>query len=207
MADDDTDHTDEHDGSDHGYSASAADPVLVALELCKLANNKTVAAAIKKLRRLDRQFADAQTKLAAVEAQAAEIVAKMESDAGALAERERAITRREDEFEGSLNEARDNLAKYYNNLADMDRRIRYRIMASADLLAGFNEQLQDLPSWDQLRRLVVGLPDDPPPLEREIAPHPRIDALSDTFADPHADRHGTQFLGTLTRDVSHRGAQ
>ena len=42
------------------FSAPAADPVLIALELCKLANNKTVAAAIKKLRRLDRQYADIQ---------------------------------------------------------------------------------------------------------------------------------------------------
>jgi hypothetical protein len=75
-------------------------------------------------------------------------------------------------------------------------------MAHADLLSGYNPQLQDLPSWAVLRRLVVGLPDDPPPLEREAAP-PRIDA-SETFFDPRADRHGNAFLGTLSRDVSHR---
>jgi hypothetical protein len=78
-------------------------------------------------------------------------------------------------------------------------------MSSADLLGGYNPQLQDLPSWDVLKRLVVGLPDDPPPLERDVASHPRIDA-SDMFFDPHADRHGNAFLGTLSRDVSHKGA-
>jgi hypothetical protein len=52
--DDDTD----TDGSDRGHSPPAVDPVLVALQLCALANNKTVASAIKKLRRLDRQYAD-----------------------------------------------------------------------------------------------------------------------------------------------------
>jgi hypothetical protein len=46
MVDHDDD-SDEHDGSDHGHSAPAADPVLIALQLCALANNKTVAAAIK----------------------------------------------------------------------------------------------------------------------------------------------------------------
>jgi hypothetical protein len=52
-----------------------------------------------------------------------------------------------------------------------------------------------------LKRLVAGLPDDLPLIEREV--HPRIDVLSDTFSDPHADRHGAPFLGELTRDVSH----
>src|SRR6516165_470168 len=33
---------------------------------------------------------------------------------------------------------------------------------------------------------------------------PRPDA-SDTFFDPHADRHGNAFLGTLSPDVSHKG--
>jgi hypothetical protein len=51
------------------------------------------------------------------------------------------------------------------------------------------------------------LPDDPPALEREVAAHPRLDVFSDTSADPHADRHGNAFLGTLSRDVSHKGAQ
>ena len=45
--------------------------------------------------------------------------------------------------------------------------------------------------------------------EPDVAPTMRIDALSDTRDDPHADRQGAPFLGELTRDVSHkrRGAQ
>jgi hypothetical protein len=200
---DDTDDTDEHDGSDRGV-----DPFLVALQLCSIATNaKSVAPAIKRLRKLGRDIETAERKFAAVQDRAAQTNAALDARAVALDEREAAITQREDEFEASLKEARDNLAEYYNNLADMDRRIRHRIMASAGLLAGFNERLQDLPSWDQLRRLVVGLPADPPPLERDVA-HPRIDVLSDTSDDPHADRHGAPFLGELTRDISHhkRGA-
>jgi hypothetical protein len=108
------------------------------------------------------------------------------------------------EFESSLQEARDNLAEYYNSIAEADRHVRYRILSHADLLGGYNPTLLDLPSWDVLKRLVVGLPDDPPPIERDVA-RPPID-LSDTFADPRADRHGAQFLGTLTRDVSHHRA-
>jgi hypothetical protein len=202
MADD---QIDEHDDSDRGHSA-AVDPFLVALQLCSIATNaKAVAPAIKRLRKLGRDIERAERQFAAVQDRAAQTNAALDQRQAVIEERERAIAQREDEFQTSLKEARDNLAEYYNNLADMDRRIRHRIMASAGLLAGFNERLQDLPSWDQLRRLVVGLPADPPPLERDVA-HPRIDALSDTFSDPHADRHGGPFLGTLTRDASHRGA-
>jgi hypothetical protein len=73
------------------------------------------------------------------------------------------------------------------------------------MLGGYNPQLQDLPTWPQIRQVVVGLPDDPAPLEREVT---HIDALSDTFDDPHADRHGNAFLGSLSRSLEHkRGAQ
>jgi len=75
---------DEDDGDQGNGYAPAADPVLIALQLCQLANNKTIATAIKKLRRLDRQFAEAQAKLADVERQAAELVAKAERDVAAI---------------------------------------------------------------------------------------------------------------------------
>jgi hypothetical protein len=158
------------------------------------------------LRRLDQQYADTQAKVAALAAQAEQINVKLDARAAALDERDRALDARATEFESSLQEARDNLRGYYDSIAEADRHIRFRIMSHADLLGGYNPQLQDLPSWDVLKRLVAGLPPDPPPLEREVASHPRIDALSDTFPDPRADRHGAQFLGTLTRDVSHHRA-
>jgi hypothetical protein len=55
-----------------------------------------------------------------------------------------------------------------------------------------------------LRRQIVDLPEDPPALKQTDVM--RIDALSDTSDDPNADRHGNIFLGTLSRDVSHKGA-
>jgi hypothetical protein len=206
MVDHDED-TDEHDDSDRGSSAPAADPVLIALQLCALANNKTVATAIKKLRRLDRQFADTQAKIAAVTAAAEQKAAALAEREAACDARERALDDRATEFESSLQEARDHLRGYYDSIAEADRHLRYRILNHADLLHGFNAQLQDLPSWPAIRQLVVGLPPDPPPLEREAAAGPHIDVFSDTSDDPHADRHGNVFLGALTRDVSHKGAQ
>jgi hypothetical protein len=195
-------------GDDTKVDHSIPDPFSLAIALCQIAANaKAIEPALKKLRKLGRDIAKAEQKLTAVTAQAEQKQTELAARVAAINERECAITQRETEFATSCQEARDNLGACYNNIADMDRRIRYRIMASADLLAGFNEQLQDLPTWDQLKRLVVGLPDDPPPLEREIVSQPRIDAFADVCSDPHADRHGGQFLGRLTRDVSHRGAQ
>jgi hypothetical protein len=179
----------------------------IADAICRIASSpEAIPLAQKKLDKLERKQAAIAKENAECEAALDKRDAELAARAAAADERDRAFDARATEFESSLQEARDNLAAYYNNLADMDRRIRYRIMASADLLAGFNEQLQDLPSWDVLKRLVVGLPDDPPPLERDVVSHPRIDALSDTFADPHADRHGQAFLGTLSRSVSHKVA-
>jgi hypothetical protein len=199
MADDNTDHT-------AATNHSIPDPFALAIGLCQVAANaKAIEPALKRLRRLGRDIAKAEQKLAAVTAQVEQKQTELDARAAAADERDRAITQREDEFQASLAEARDDLRGYYDNIADADRHIRYRILSHADLLGGYNAQLQDLPSWDVLKRLVVGLPDDPPPLEREVASHPRIDA-SETFFDPHADRHGNAFLGTLSRDVSHKGA-
>jgi len=203
--DDDEQIDDTNDDTDN-YSAPAADPVLVALELCKLANNKTVAAAIKKLRRLDRQFADTQAKVAALTTEAERMEAALAARAAELAAREAEIERRATEFENSLQEARDNLREYHNSITDADRRIRRRILSSADLLVGFNERLQDLPDWPAIRQMVPGLPADPPELEHDVAAPPRID-FSDTFSDPNADRHGVPFLGSLTRSTSHKASQ
>jgi hypothetical protein len=165
--------------------------------------DKAKAARLRAVARLDRRAADAEQKFVAITAQAEQVQAALDARVAALDGERRALDARIAAFEGELQEAHDSLAAYYNNLADMDRRIRHRIMASAGLLAGFNEQLQDLPSWETIRRMVSGLPADPPPLERDVS-HPHD--VSDTFFDPHADRHGGQFLGTLTRDASHRGA-
>jgi hypothetical protein len=197
MADDDT----------AAANHSMPDPFVLAIELCRVAANaKTIEPALKRLRKLGHDIAKAQQKLAAITAQAEQKQTELAARAAAADERERALDARATEFESSLQEARDHLRGYYDSIAEADRHIRYRILSHADLLAGYNPQLQDLPSWDVLKRLVVGLPDDPPPLERDVA-RPPID-LSDTFSDPNADRHGNAFLGTLTRSTEHkRGAQ
>jgi hypothetical protein len=196
MADDDT----------AAANHSMPDPFALAIALCQIAANaKAIEPALRRLRKLGRDIAKAEQKLAAVTAQAEQTTAELAARAAAADERDRALDARVTEFESSLETARGELRGYYNHIADADRHIRYRIMSHADLLGGYNSQLQDLPSWDVLKRLVVGLPDDPPALERDVASHPRIDP-SDTFFDPHADRHGMQFLGTLSRDISHKGA-
>jgi hypothetical protein len=187
---------------------SMPDPFVLAISLCQVAANaKAIEPALKKLRKLGRDLEKAERKLAAVTAQAEQKQTELAARAAAIDERALALDARATEFESSLQEVRDNLAGYYNSIAEADRHIRYRILSHADLLGGYNPALQDLPSWDVLKRLVVGLPDDPPPLEREITSHLRIDAFSDTFSDPHADRHGNAFLGSLSRSIEHkRGA-
>jgi hypothetical protein len=175
-----------------------------ALALCRIANNKTIATALKKLRRVNRQIADAEAKVIAVSDQAEQMQAALAEREAAIDARERAITEREDGLAASLQEARDHLRAYYDSIAEADRHIRYRVLSHAGLLRGYNPELQDLPTWDQLKRLVVGLPDDPPSIERDVAASLRIDALSDTSDDPRADRQGAPFLGELTRDVSHK---
>jgi hypothetical protein len=193
-------------GDDTKVDHSIPDPFALAIGLCQVAANaKAIEPALKKLRKLGRDIAKAEQKLAAVTAQAEQTKAELAAREAAINERERALDTRETAFASELTDARDELHNYYRHVEEEDKRLRYRVLSHADLLGGYNPQLQDLPTWPQIRRLVVGLPDDPPPLEREIAPHPRIDAFADVCSDPGADRHGGQFLGTLTRDVSHRG--
>ena len=82
---------------------------------------------------------------------------------------------------------------YYNSVAEVDRTCRYRIMASADLLSGYNPALQDLPSWDVLKRLVVGLPADPP------APAPEV--VTQEVTTDWTGHHNFISGSTLTRTV------
>jgi hypothetical protein len=204
---DDAEVDDGEDGNSHDYSALAVNPVLIAFTLIELAlNPKAAKAGLKQLVKLDKDIGVAERKLAGLEARAADTAAALAEREAELAAREAEIERRESSFEASLHEARDHLRGYYDSIAEADRHLRYRILSHADLLHGYNAQLQDLPDWPAIRRLVVGLPEDPSPLEREVAAHPRIDVLSDTFSDPNSDRHGNVFLGTLSRDVSHKGA-
>jgi hypothetical protein len=68
-------------------------------------------------------------------------------------------------------------------------------MASADLLHGFNAQLQSLPSWQQIKQMVPDLPADLPaaPVAEIISENVREDWSGNIFSP-----------STLTRTV--RGA-
>jgi hypothetical protein len=169
--DDETDDDGDH-GNGHDYS-SAVDEIDLfgaAIALCQVAQRaKTVEAALKRLRKIGRDTLVAERKLADVEARAADTAAALAEREAELAVRAAELERREAEFAASIEEARNHLRGYYNSIAEADRITRYRILSSADLLSNFNPQLQDLPSWDTIRRLVVGLPPDLP-----AAPAPAV---------------------------------
>ena len=178
------DHDDEQiDTADAEADYSMPDPFSLAIELCKVAAKPaTYAAALKKLRKLGRDIETAERKLSQLQADAAAIAAKAESDASAIAEQSRALDARKAEFEVSVAAARDQLRAYHDSLADTDRRIRYRILSSADLLRGFNERLQDLPSWQQIKQLVPNLPPDLPTAPpAEVTQETREDWTGHTF--------------------------
>jgi len=151
------------DTGDHDHFAPAADPVLVALELARLAASpKTIATAIKKLRAIDRKFTDAQTKLAAVQAQAAELEAALVARDAACGERERALDAREVAFASQVADVRDELREQHNRLEQTNRQLIHRILSCSGLLAEWNPALQPLPSWQQLRQRIADLPPDLP---------------------------------------------
>jgi DNA repair exonuclease SbcCD ATPase subunit len=191
MADDNTDNT-------AAANHSIPDPFALAIGLCQIAANaKAIEPALKRLRKLGRDIEKAQQKLAAVTAQAEQINAKLDARAAALDERDRTLTQREDEFSASLQEARDNLRGYYDSIAQADRQLRYRILSHADLLHGFNERLQSLPDWQQIRQLVPDLPPDLPatPAAEVVTENVREDWSGNIFSP-----------STLTRSVSHKVA-
>jgi hypothetical protein len=155
--------SDNPDNTDATNHSTMPDPFTVALALCQVAANaKTIEPALKRLRKLGRDIAKAEQKLAAVTAQVEQKQTALAERQAALAAREAAITDREDKLASELAEARDSLRVYYDNIAEADRHVRYRVMSYADLLGGFNPTLQDLPTWPQIRRLVAGLPEDLP---------------------------------------------
>jgi hypothetical protein len=179
---DDREEADEDDGNDdggNGYAPAMVDPVAAAIALTDLVDalhkayksaitDKANKARLRAVVKLDQQAANAVTVRDEAQAQAAAIVAKIERDTNALAERERALDEREAKIEASLAEAHAHLRKFYNSIAEEDRRIRYRIMAHANMLHGFNERLQSLPDWDSIRRMVPDLSADLPAPPAEV---------------------------------------
>jgi hypothetical protein len=195
----------DHDDDDIDTAADAdaeanylPDPFSLALELCRIAAKPaTYAAAVKKLRKVGRDILVAEKKLAAVQAEAAGIVDAAQAEVKAMQE---AAAQRLDvaaTVEHELVEREQKIARLENawrNLGEPET-----------VLRGFQS-----PQFSPLQkaRMGHGLPPgkDPDLLfsEPDAPPPMRIDALSDTSDDPHADRQGAPFLGELTRDVAHK---
>src|SRR5690348_2912964 len=129
----DMDFDDDTDTSE-GYAAPQMDPFLAAIALCEIAQRaKPISAALKKLRRVGRDIAAAEQKLAALSAETEQKQAALAEREAAIVARETMLDKREDEFRSSCEEARDDLRRYYDSIAEADRHVRYRILASADL--------------------------------------------------------------------------
>ena len=202
MADDDTntiDDTDEHDGSDHGMPP-AADPhtlgLMIAVTWCRVANNKTLERAIKKLDKLDRRYADGQAQLAAVTAAMEQKHAELAEREAAIAVREVALEERETAFESQAGDVRDELREHHAQLEQTHRQLVHRIMSTAGITGNWNFDLQAPPTWQQLRRMIADLPDDPPAPSTEVSSQETV----------RHDWAGSEFIPdtTLTRTV--RGA-
>ena len=186
----------EHPHEDDDAAASA-DRFADALDLCRLAwDSQKTKQSLKKLQKLEKDKAAANTELVAAKAEAAEIRAAAHRDAKAI--HEAAAQRLE-----AAESAEQELAQREMKIARLEAAWRY-IGEPGDVLSGLRS-----PEFSPLQkaRMAHGQPPgkDPDLLfsEPDAAPAVRIDALSDTSDDPHADRQGAQFLGGLSRDVSH----
>jgi hypothetical protein len=180
----------ETDETDDTKSLPASDSFAAALALCDLTlNAKTIKAQLKQRAKLEKQIAAAKEKLAGLSDKETALNAR---DA-ALDARQAVIAERETAFEAVRKDGHARLREYHSQIQTQDKQLRWRIMAYSDLLSGYSPDLQDLPTWKQLRRAVPGLPEDPPE-SAEGAPEPH-------YGDPRADRDGQVFLGTLSRVV------
>ena len=196
MSDDETEDTED-------YSPPAPDRFADAIALCQIAKNKTIATALKKLRRVNRQIADAEAKVIAVQDQVEQKEAALAAREAKLDARDTAITRRENEFAASAQDVRDELREHHNRIEQAHRQLVYRLMSTAGILGNWNENLQDLPTWEQLRRQIADLPADPPGLSAE--PTEAIDLIRRDVGDERSDHLGNAFApSTLRRDVSHK---
>jgi hypothetical protein len=183
------------DNIDAGDEATMPDPFSLAIELCRIAAKPaTYAAAVKKLRKLGRDIETAERKLSKVQADAAVIAAKAESDASVIAEQSRALDAREAAFASQAADVRDELREHHNHLEQVHRRLAHRLMATVGILGEWNWDLQSPPTWQQLRQMIADLPADLP----AVLP---TEVTQDTVAQ---DWTGHTFVpgSTLTRSIN-----
>jgi hypothetical protein len=195
--DDETDDAADEAGNGHDFGSAMEQIDLfgAAIALCQVAQRaKAVEGALKRLRKIGRDTLVAERKLADIEARAADTAAALAEREAELDRRQAAIERRETELEVSLREAHDSLRQYHDNLAQQDRRIRYRILSSADLLHGYNERLQELPDWPAIKQMIPGLPPD-------IPATPPAEVVSENVREDWTGQHTFIAGTTLTRTV------
>jgi hypothetical protein len=189
MADDDTDDTD----NTEDYSTMAmVDPVAAAIalsdlaeRLCKLynlaTNSKANKARLRALAKLNRRIADAEAKLAAIEADAAEIVTKAENEVRSIHED---AQRRRDAAESAEQDLRERERRI--QIFEADWRF---VGEAADVISG-RRSAEHSPL--QKARMAHGLPPgkDPDPLffsEPDAALAGQIDASAPACESaPHA---------------------
>jgi len=201
------DDEDDIDDIDDMEASAMVDPVAAAIALSDLAdklyklyslatNSKANKARLRAFAKLNRQIADAEAKRVAIEADAAAIVAKVESEVKAIRED---AQRRLDAAAAAEQELVQRAAK----IARLESAWR-NLGEPADVMSGFRS-----PEFSSLQkaRMAHGRPPgkdvDVLGLSQHAEPDLRIDIVSDTHNDAHADRHGAPFLGELTRDISH----
>jgi hypothetical protein len=191
----DHDHDDDGAGEvGNGHSPSVADPVLIAFTLIDLAlNPKAAKAGLTQLVKLDKDIGAAEQKLAALTAQTEQTKAALDERAAELDTLKAAITKREDEFANSLADARSELYAHHNRVEQAHRQLVHRIMSTAGIAGNWNFDLQDPPTWQQLRRMIADLPDDLPAT-------PPADVVSENVRE---DWVGHTFVpgSTLTRSI------
>ena len=176
MADDDT----------VAANHSMPDPFALAIGLCQIAANaKAIEPALKRLRKLGRDIAKAEQKLAAVTAQAEQTNVELAARAAALDEREAS----------SVEAVRDELREHHARLEQTHRQLVHRIMSTAGILGEWNWNLQSPPAWEQLRRMVADLPED--------LPAPRAEVVSQETREDWTG-HTVIADSSLTRSISHK---
>jgi hypothetical protein len=177
-------HDDEDDGDNQGGNgyAPAVDPFSAAIVLIDLAlNPKATKAALKKLAQLDKSISTAEQKLAALAARTEQTNNALAEREAAIAAREVALEEREAVFESQAGAVRDELREHHNRITAAYRQLTHRIMSTAGILGQWNFDLQDPPTWEQLKRMVANLPDDPTPVAEVVSRETREDWVGHTF--------------------------
>jgi hypothetical protein len=157
-----------------------------------LRNRKTVEARARALVRINQQIDDATTKLITLTAKAEQDEAAFAERVAALDAREAALAERDTAFESSAQTVRDELHAHHARIVAAERQLVYRIMSCAGITGEWSSDLRPLPTWQQLRQMVAGLPDDLPAT-------PSAEVISENVRE---DWTGHTFLPNLTRSIN-----